>query len=113
MALRRCWRCGGLRAFACAARLLTAAWATIEMIVCELEVQVKQNKMLLVMLYAEGIEELSFGCYCGAGQVARVAARVGSGRSWIGERGDRDIAHVKGVYAHGTCWNLQGWAHRC
>ena len=65
---------------ACAARLPTAAWAVTEAIILELEAQETQKEMLMVLLYAEGSEELIFGCWCGAGRVARAAARVGGGR---------------------------------
>ena len=91
------------------ARLLTAAWAMTEAITRELEAQGTQKEMLLVLLYAEGIEGLSFGCWCGAGRVARAAASVGSGRYWAGERESRDAARVRTLECFGFVWRLLLW----
>ena len=44
------------RGLARAARLFTAAWAMAEAMICELEAQETQKKMLMMLLYAEGSE---------------------------------------------------------
>ena len=48
-----------------AARLFTTAWAMTEAIICELEAQETQKKLLLLLLFAEGTTELRCGCWCG------------------------------------------------
>ena len=78
-----------------AARLLTMVWAVSAAFTCELEAQKMQKVMMLLLLGAEDIEELTAVCCCGAGRAARVTARSRDGQSWAAERVCRDAARAR------------------
>ena len=84
--VRRRWRCGGL---------LTMAWAVSVAFTCELEEQKMQKVMMLLLLGAEDINELTAVCCCGAGRAVCVTARSRDGQSWAAERVCRDAARAR------------------
>jgi hypothetical protein len=77
----RCWRCGGLRAGARVADLLVAAWLMATVAAGMIEAKKMQRMVQLLLLCAEGSQELNCGYWCGVERAARVAERVCDGQS--------------------------------
>ena len=78
--------------------MLTMAWAVSAAFTCELVAQKMQKVMMLLLLGAEDIEGLIFGCWCGEqGGMRAVASRMCSGRSWAGECVCRDGARARAM----------------
>ena len=61
----RCWRCGGLRAGGRVADLLVAAWLMATAAAGMIEAKKMQRMVWLLLLCAEGSQELNCGCWCG------------------------------------------------
>ena len=85
------------------------AWAVSAAFTCELEAQKMQKVMMLLLLGAEDIEELTAVCYYGAGRAARVTARSRDGQSWAAERVCWDAARVRTLECFGFVWRLLLW----